>query len=181
MEGYLTSSISANRNLFSYPIVAPIDAVVARFILQGATSVLVSGVIIGAALYQMRHVPSIGWPQILEAIFFAWVMATGIALTNIVLFFRYPLYQNIFNIVTRPLFLLSGVFYIPSEMPHPIGDILLMNPITHVVILFREGFYGGGGKDGLDVFFLAEASLAALFVGIVLFTLVPVARERVSY
>jgi len=143
--------------------------------------VLVTFVIITVALYQMRHAPTVRWPQILESIAFAWTIATGVALVNIVLFFKYPIYQKLFGIVTRPLFLLSGVFYIPAEMPHPMGDILLMNPITHVVILFREGFYGGGGRDGLDVGFLAEVSMATLFIGILLFTFFPVARDRVSY
>ena len=178
MEGYLTSSISANKSLFSYPVVAPIDAFIARFILQGATSVLVTFVIITAALVQMRHVPSLNWPQILEAILFAWIMAAGVALINIVLFAMFPLYQKIFDIVTRPLLLLSGVFYVPADMPHPMSDIFLHNPITHIIILFREGFYGGMGTDGLDVPFLAETSLAVLFVGMTLFTFWPVARRR---
>ena len=42
MEAYLASSISANKPLMSYPNVAPIDSVIARFILQGATSIVVT-------------------------------------------------------------------------------------------------------------------------------------------
>lgn len=94
------------------------------------------------------------------------------------LFFKFPLYQKVFEIVTRPLFILSGVFYVPTHMPHPFAGILLANPITQVVVLFREGFYVQHGDTGLDMPFLITTSVALLFVGMFLFTVFPVARAR---
>ncbi len=178
MEGYLASAVSGNKALMSYPKVSPFDAVVGRFILQAMTSCVVAFVILYAATWTTNQPITIQWASIVEAIAFAWIMALGVALGNTVLFFKFPLYQKIFDIVMRPLFLLSGVFYVPSHMPHPFSDILLANPITQVVVLFREGFYVQHGDTGLDMPFLITTSAALLFVGMLLFTVFPVARAR---
>ena len=178
MESYLSSAVSANRSLLSYPNVAPIDSVIARFVLQGLTSLVVAAVILGGAMLTVHHKLHIYWAYLFEAVGFAWCLALGVALANIVLFFRFPIYETLFGILMRPLFLLSGVFYIPMQMPHPFSDYLLANPISHVVILFREGFYGESLLGGADTWFLGETSLIVLFIGLLLFTFFPVARER---
>lgn len=178
MESYLTSSVSANRALLTYPVVAPIDAVFGRFVLEAITSIIVSTIIIGAALHYARHTSPIIWIDIFEAIALAWMMALGVAMANIVLFFHFPLYDKAYKILTRPLFLLSGVFYVPASMPPPFGSYLLDNPLTHLVILFREGFYGESPVNGLDKRFLVESSGAALSVGFILFTFFNVSRLR---
>lgn len=80
MESYLDSAVSANRSLLSYPVVAPIDAVFGRLILQGATSAIVTLIVISGALHFERHSPSINWISILEAFMFAWTLALGVSL-----------------------------------------------------------------------------------------------------
>ncbi|MCK8780579.1 ABC transporter permease [Rhizobium sp. NTR19] len=176
MLGYVTSSVSANKNLMTFPTVAPIDAVVGRVILEGATSVVVATIILFAASFTARYPFSVEWSKIIEATALAWLLAMGVALANIVLFARFPLYQKTFDIVMRPLFLLSGVFFNVADMPAGARNILLWNPVAHVVILFRQGFYGDAGTDYVDVQFLAETSCTALMVGMMLFTFFSVAR-----
>lgn len=178
MEGYLTSSISANRSLMSYPIVAPIDAVMSRLILQGATSAVVSGIVLFGAMQTSRHAPTLNWEIIIETVILAWLLALGVSLANMVGFFFFPIYEKIYQIVSRPLFLLSGVFYVPSSMPHPFRDYLLMNPITHVVMMFREGFYGDHASIGLDKAYLVSVACISLAIGMIVFTKFDVSRAR---
>jgi capsular polysaccharide transport system permease protein len=178
MSQYLASSISANRNLMSYPTVAPIDAVVGRFLLQALTSAVVSSVIISLSYLTSRHSVPIDWGLVAEATVLAWLLALGIALLNIVLFVKLPIYEKLFAVVSRPLLLLSGVFLIPSDLPHPMSDLLLDNPVTHVVIMFREGFYGEALASGLDAWYLGTCSFVIFFLGLFAFTMWPVARVR---
>ncbi|SFB59583.1 capsular polysaccharide transport system permease protein [Rhizobium sp. NFR07] len=178
MAGYLSSSVSANKNLLQYPLVAPIDPFVGRAILQGLTSIVVATVILRVAWLTEPHPPAIGWAALIEATGFAWILASGIALTNIVLFQHFKIYEKIFAIVTRPLFLLSGVFYVPEQMPHPLREVLLWNPITQCIVLFREGFYGPTTTDGLDMNYLFWCVLGTAFVGMLTFTMWPIGRIR---
>ncbi|MCC2608404.1 ABC transporter permease [Neorhizobium petrolearium] len=178
MVNYLSSSIAANKNLMQYPRVAPIDPIVGRAILQALTSIVVGFIILAGTRKLEAHPHDIIWSAVLEAVIFAWTLASGVALTNIVLFERFPLYQKIFGIVTRPLFMLSGVFYIPSQMPHPYREVLLANPITQIVIIFREGFYGVRATDGVNFSYVFWWSIVVAFVGLFIFTMWPVGRTR---
>lgn len=176
MESYIGAAIGANKHLLRYPKVAPIDPVIARIILQAVTSVVVACVVISGTFFTVHSQITIEWRPVIEATIYAWGMAIGVALINSVLFFHYPLYQKAFAIITRPLFILSGVFYVPAMLPHPFRDVLLSNPLTHMVIMFREGFYGVRQWDGLDVWFLRETSMALFFAGLVVFTFWPISR-----
>jgi len=178
MASYLTSSVSANKGLLQYPTVSPIDPIVARGVLQAITSLLVAFVILWVTRHGEKHPHSLLWGDIIEAMVAAWALATGVALGNIVLFERFPLYEKLFGIIMRPLFVLSGVFYVPRQMPHPFREFLLANPVTHVVILFREGFYGADIMDGMDFSYLFWFSLILLSSGLFIFTVWPVARRQ---
>jgi capsular polysaccharide transport system permease protein len=178
MAGYLSSAISANKSLLQYPLVAPIDPFIGRAILQAMTSAMVAVIILWIARQTEPHPHEILWTALIEAIGLAWILAAGVALTNVVLFERFKLYEKIFGIITRPLFLLSGVFYVPSQMPHPFQDVLLANPITQIIILFREGFYGQSVTDGFDMSYLFWWVLPVAFVGLFTFTMWPVGRLR---
>ena len=65
-----------------------------------------------------------------------------------------PIWGSIWSIVTAPLFLASGVFFLYEDMPGFAQDILWWNPIMHAVGLMRRGFYP-----------TYEASYVSLFYG----------------
>lgn len=170
MTGYLNGSIKANRSLLSYPNVAPIDTITARSLLQLMTTVLVAFIVLGVIFSSLRTPHSLHWPAILEAVFVASVLGIGIGMINNVMFVRFPLYEQLFTIVNRPLFLLSGVFFLPNSLPLPYRDIVLLNPLVHVTMLFRTGFYEGYRAVGLDTAYLHSFAFLTLFTGMTLFT-----------
>jgi capsular polysaccharide transport system permease protein len=167
----VSSAVQANRALLSYPRVAPIDTVFARFILQVATT----AVVVMCTLFMISAgfgvTLNVNWPVIAEAAGAASVLGLGMGMCNIALFLRWPWYESVFSIVNRPLFLLSGVFMLPDEVPHPAVDYLLWNPLIHVVMWFRMGFYPEYRADMLDKSFVIESAFVMLFVGMALFSL----------
>jgi capsular polysaccharide transport system permease protein len=171
MAGYLSSAISANRSLLQYPVVAQIDPFISRAILQAAITVMVAIIILWAAHLTEPHPYEVLWTALNEAISFAPILAFEVALTNVVLFERFNLYEKVFGIITSPLFLLSGVFYVPGQMPHPFQDFLLANPITQIIILFREGFYSASVTNGFNMAYLFWWVLPVAFISLFTFTI----------
>ncbi|ASY66273.1 hypothetical protein SJ05684_b52910 (plasmid) [Sinorhizobium sojae CCBAU 05684] len=55
-----------------------------------------------------------------EAASAAAVLGLGIGTINIVMFARSALYEQIFGMINRPLFMISGVFFLPENLPAPI-------------------------------------------------------------
>jgi len=167
---YLNGAVKANKSLLSYPNVAPIDTIFARYLLQLGTTVLVGLIVLGVIVAWMRAPLNLAWPAIIEAALVASGMGLGIGLINNVMFLKYALYEQIFTIVNRPLFLISGVFFLPDAIPHPYREIVLFNPLVHVVMQFRVGFYSEYRAAGLDMPYVYAFAFLTLFIGIVLFT-----------
>lgn len=170
MAGFLNGAIKANRTLLSYPNVAPIDTIVARYILQAGTTSVVSFCVLGVILLTVDQPIYLNWPAIIEAAFAATVLGLGIGIFNNVATLRFPLYEQVFNIINRPMFLISGVFFLPDALPAPIRDIVLLNPLVHVVMLFRKGFYPEYRADMMNMTYLYSFALTILFMGLLLFT-----------
>lgn len=175
---YATPAISANKNLLTYPVVAPFDPLVARLFLQAMTFIVVSTIILGPLVLTTRQPIYLNWEPLLLALAIGLCLGASVAMVNASLFPRYPIYQKLYDILMRPLLLVSGVFYLPSSLPLPYRDYVLMNPITHLVILFRRGFYGNIRMDGLDLAFLLETTAVVGLLGIFLFTFYSPASVR---
>jgi len=171
MAGYLNSAVNANRPLLSYPNVAPIDTISARFSLQFCTTCVVAICIIAPLIMQLKTTPTIRLSPILTAISLGSLIALGLALANNVLFQRFPLYDKIFGIVSRPLFLISGIFYLPDSLPPVARDAILINPIAHLVMLFRTGLYPEYRAIGFDLDYLLRVTTVLLFAGMAIFTI----------
>jgi capsular polysaccharide transport system permease protein len=170
LAGYLASSISGNRALMSYPAVAPIDTVFSRYLLQLITTALVAVIILGGIMLFTKHPAHIHLPHILSAIICASTIALGIGFANIVLFLRFPLYEKLFSMVMRPLLLVSGVFYLPEALPPAARDLVLLNPLSHIIMEFRMGFYPQYRALAYDAEYVAWFASICLVVGLSLFT-----------
>ncbi|KQR75657.1 sugar ABC transporter [Rhizobium sp. Leaf341] len=168
--GYVTGSVRGNRPLLAYPNVAPIDTVFARHILQVGTNIVVSLAVLLPITLSLKHPVEISWVPLIEGASAGGVLALGIGSTNVVLFQQFPVYEKIFAIVSRPLFMLSGVFYLPDTLPPQMREIILLNPVAHVIMSFRKGFYPEYRAVGYDPGYMYAIALSVLVLGMCVFT-----------
>ncbi|GEO85693.1 MULTISPECIES: ABC transporter permease [Alphaproteobacteria] len=168
---YLDDALKANKALLSYPNVAPIDTLVARLFLQLGTMAMVAVIVLGTIISTLHLPLTIDWAAILSAVLAAALLAFGVSLANTVLFLRSPLYEKLYQIAMKPSFMLSGVFFLPDALPHPFQDIITLNPVIHIVALFRKGFYAEYRATALDLNYLMGFIFICLMGGLTLFTL----------
>lgn len=130
-----------SRPLMAYPTVTFLDAVLARFILNMLTQVMVAYVVF-AGIFLIYDTKVIIKPSaIAEAMALTGMLSLGVGTLNCFLFTRFPLWQQVWSILTRPLFIISCVFVIFDGMPGWAQDWLWYNPIVHLVGMTRHGFY----------------------------------------
>ncbi|MGK9286926.1 ABC transporter permease [Sinorhizobium meliloti] len=170
MSGFMAGTVKANKALFSYPIVTPFDAIVSRFILQLMTDTLVTILILLMILELDGVTQPMNIGGMIEAAGAAALLGLGIGTINIVMFGRFPVYEQIFSIVNRPLFMVSGVFFLPESLPNPFRDFLLYNPLAHIIMWFRESIYPEYRADVLDKDYVIEFALVCFVAGLVLLT-----------
>lgn len=170
MSAFVAAAVRANKNLFNYPIVAPIDAVVSRYILQLMTSILVTILIFAICTSEMKHFRDLNMWIAVSSFTVATLLGLAVGMMNIPLFNDYPLYEKIFALINRPLFLLSGVLILPDSMPRPIHDFLLWNPLVHIVMWFRTGIYSNYRATGLDLDYALKWTVVLIMIALSLFT-----------
>lgn len=178
MSSFMAGAVRANKSLFSYPVVSPFDALVARYILQFVTSVVVAITVMLLCTSEASHLHSLDLMLAIEAVWMASLMGLGMGMINIALFERFPLYENIFSIINRPLYLLSGVIIIPDSLPGPVYNILLWNPLVHVVMWFRQAIYPEYSASGFDKLYVLKFASLLLVFGFYLFTMSRMLREE---
>lgn len=52
-----------------------------------------------------------------------------------------PLVERVYSTLSRGMIVISGVFFVPSFMPPQIRELLVYNPVLHVIELYRLGMY----------------------------------------
>ncbi len=134
-------SISFSRPLLFYPAVTWVDAVLARFILNALTGIMVSylTLLIVMMTLDTRTVIDVG--PVLLAGLLSMALGFGIGTINCALEGLYPTWEIIWSIITRPLFLASGILFIYEDMPQGVQNILWYNPLMHITGIFREGIF----------------------------------------
>lgn len=134
-------AVGINRALMHFPAVSPLDAVLARSILQTMTMILVTLIIFfGLSMFIDERI-SVSLSEFMLACFGAIVLGTGVGAFNVVLFAFVPFYKNVWAIISRPLFLVSGIFYTVESTPPHIQAVLVLNPLVHITGEAHKAFY----------------------------------------
>lgn len=141
MTNKIGSAVKYSRPLLAYPRVMWIDAVIARFILNGLTEIVVFCCIIAGifVIVQPHTILNVG--AILTGVAMMAVLGFGVGMMNCLLIGYFPIWQRIWEILSRPLMIASGIFYLPDDLSPAIRDLLWWNPLIHGIALVREGFY----------------------------------------
>lgn len=137
----LAQSLNFSRQLLAYPAVTYIDAILARFVLTLLTEMMVAFVVLGGILliFDTRVIPD--FPTILNALALAGALGLGVGTLNCYLTTRFPVWQQIWGVAMRPMFLISCVIFLYDSIPEPYRGWLWFNPVVHAVGLMRRGFY----------------------------------------
>ncbi|MDJ1018024.1 MAG: ABC transporter permease [Paracoccaceae bacterium] len=157
-----SAAVSKNKPLMNFPMVSPMDAVLARAALQILTMIVVSTVILLGMTMFVEEQIKISFPGFFSAILAASILGLGGGALNVVIFAFFPLYKIIWSIITRPLFIVSGIFYTVESMPTALQEILVLNPLVHVTGQSHKAFYTI--YDGDFVFLAYPIALGTFFL-----------------
>lgn len=164
----LGQTLGFSRALLAYPRVTFLDAVIARLALAFFTQLMVHFVVIGAIFYFLAPSTVLDFWKISVAYLMTLALATGIGTFNSFLIMAYPLWQTVWAITTRPLFLISAIFFLFETVPRPYSDYLWYNPLVHIIGMMRDGYYPYYHPNYVSVIFVLGLSallgLAGLFL-----------------
>ena len=168
IAGTVARAIGFSKPLLLFPAVTWLDAVLARFFLNSLTSILVSVILLTGILAMTENRTIVSLPEIIQAISATMLLGLGIGTLNCALMGLFPIWELVWSILTRPLFLASGIFFLYDDMPGFARDILWYNPLVHVIGLTRSGFYPTYNPTYVNLPYVILVSLILLALGLLL-------------
>lgn len=143
LQAHVQQALVYSRPLLVYPSVSWFDAIAARFLLNLVTgSVVVVLVLAGLALVT-GEVSIIRPGLIVLALALAAIFGLGLGVLNCLLIGLFPLWGQVWGIISRPLFLVAGVIFVIEDLPRALQEVLVWTPWIHITGLFRAGLYPG--------------------------------------
>ena len=164
----VSRSITFSRSLLAYPAVRYTDALFARTILAAMTHISV-GALVLTGVHAWFGLTSIIDPvSVILSVVMAVVLGLGVGSFNCYMFNALPMWERVWQIISRPLLLISGVIFLYDTMPDTARDILWYNPLTHVVGMMRRGFYVTYDAPYISVAFTFGTALVLMAFGFML-------------
>ncbi|MEM8791400.1 MAG: ABC transporter permease [Pseudomonadota bacterium] len=160
------TAIRFNQALLTYPSVTPLDTALARFLLQFLTTALVCLTILAALWAWEGEWPVIRPLYLAQAFLLAAMLGLGIGLLNAVLFSFSPTWERVYSILTQPLFIISGIFYLADLLPPEVRDPLHWNPVVHLVALMRMGVFAAYDAPQADPLYVLGIAAFCLLPGL---------------
>lgn len=167
IAGKTATSVMFSKPLLAYPTVTFLDALLARLLVNILTQVMVWYVVLGGILtiYETRTILDL--PVVIGAFSMAVCLGIGVGAINCLLFAKFPLWQKIWSLATRPLFLVSCIFHLFDEIPQPYRDYLWWNPLVHVIGYMRHGFYQSYDAAYVSLTYVWLLGLGMLLIGLI--------------
>ncbi len=160
--------INFSRALLFYPAVTWVDAVLARFILSALTDTFVMTILLVGLVMVIDTRTVLDIVPMIQAVSLAALLGLGVGLINCVLFGLFDIWMQIWSILTRPLFIISGILFLYESLPPFLQEILWYNPLMHIAGLMRSGFYGNYEPGYVSISYVLAVSITCLFLGVVL-------------
>lgn len=168
MQNQVGATVRENTQLLFYPRVTYMDAIISRFCLVSLTqflsaAIVFAGIIILDGVNQQMDIGAI-----LLGFGVAVLLGLGMGTLNCVIIHLMPSWRQIWSILTRPLFLISCIFFMFDTLPIWIQDILWWNPLIHIIGVTRLGFYSVYEGGYISLAYPLIIAGTTLFLGLAL-------------
>jgi capsular polysaccharide transport system permease protein len=168
LGGQVGNALTFSKPLLRYPRVTWVDAIAARFLLNYLVVIIVTLLILwGISLYDGLTLV-IDWGPVLLAMGGAAMLGLGLGCLNCYLFMRFPVWNQLWRILTQPLFLISGVIFLYEDMPAMAQQLTWYNPLMHLTGLMREGFYPLYRPTYISLTYVGIWAMVPMVLGLVL-------------
>jgi capsular polysaccharide transport system permease protein len=164
----MTQAVQRNKQLMGYPIVRPHDTIIAQFILETATDILVMTIIFVVLISTHLADPPHDILQVMEAMVLVIALAFSFGFFSVYIEQVVPIFEKINRLILRLLYFLSGIFFIPDMTPEPLRSYILYNPLAHGVDLFRSAYYSSFESRLPMPSYMIVCAVCLLLVGLML-------------
>ncbi|SFV70022.1 Polysialic acid transport protein KpsM [hydrothermal vent metagenome] len=162
----LMGAFPANKGLYSYKQVKPIDTIISRVLVEFLVTfiIVVIFVFIGLYLGFDMNVENLG--MLLLSFLWLTLFSIGLGLFFAVISTFYDSLKKVIKLVLSPLMFVSAVFYSMQNMPQSLQDLLYFNPLAHFMELLHAYYFDVLDDGFVDYNYLLMWTLIPLYIGL---------------
>lgn len=171
----VSTAVSANKALFAYRQVKPIDTFITRALMEMSLFVAVFGVILALfwwAGYDVQPEHFVVMVAAYLSLFFT-AFSLGIIISTAILYWEDT--PKIVDMIMRPLFFVSGILFSIQIIPRQYWHYFQWNPMMQALDMGRAGFFHGYQSEFYQPFYLFFAPLVVSVIATMLYR---INRER---
>ncbi|MDR1460644.1 MAG: ABC transporter permease [Campylobacteraceae bacterium] len=167
----LMSSTNANKALFAYSPVKPIDTYITRTILESVIYTVIFAIILFILWFWGGFDVNIANPLGAIALYFLIILfGFSFGIIASIASSIFPSVKIIMNIILLPLYFLSAIMYPLWIIPAQYVQYLKLNPILHLLELFKANFFSYYPLvEGINIFYPLGFELILLFIALALY------------
>ena len=164
----VSRALNFSKPLLAYPTVTWLDALLARFILNALTGIIVTVVVLALVVTVSDTRTLIDLPLAVGSVGLILLVGLGVGVLNCALIGLIQVWEMVWSIITRPLFFASGIFFLFDDLPATAQNILWYNPLIHVLGMMREAFYPTYSPNYVSAVYVIGVSIAMIALGVLL-------------
>jgi capsular polysaccharide transport system permease protein len=165
VAGGAMNALVHNRGLLAYPVLTALDTILARAALDALTYTVLTVCILAALISALGLHIAFDPAAFAVSLALASALGIGIGTINALLLGLFPAWRQIWSVLNRPLFILSGVFFTLDSLPDDLAPYVRLNPLAQIVAAMRAAFFGPEQADPVALLCVAALSLALFAAG----------------
>lgn len=165
-----SNAIKKSKPLYAFRQVQPISAVIAVALFEFMVFIFILVVLyLIIYLLDIEHTISF-FLHIIALYTLIWLFAVSIGLVFSILSGFVEEVNKVKELMTRPLFFISGIFFSLQDIPKEYWHWLDWNPLLHGIELIRDAAYPTYTSEGVSLSFLLLCVLSFMTLGLFLYT-----------
>lgn len=157
-----------NRNFMAYPIIRPLDMMIARLALESVSIFIITvGLVCIAEMIGVDAMP-LNLSAAVLGLLSAVLLGVGFRVLNSVIVMMFPMWVLGYVGIIILFWITSGMAFNPEAMPAEIGYYLSWNPLLHSVEWIRSAYYADFPAHLLDKTYVVSFGAGTLALGLIL-------------
>lgn len=165
----LTSSVQANKALFTYRQVSILDPLITRLIIEVVTYIVVFCIILAVMAWLGFNIEMQDFLMFVFINILLIMLGVGLGLMLCVAMAYWEDTSKILSMVMTPMFLISGIFFTATMIPPQYLYLFDWNPVFHIIELIRQAMFVGYTSPVGDWKFVAFCALTTNAGGLMLY------------
>ena len=164
------NSIDANRSLFSYKEVKPVDTIITRCLVEGYINLIILIILFLITFLAEDGFFIDNFPMLILSFILLNIFCLAIGIIFMVAAFRYDWVKISIPFLSRPLFFTSGVLFSLRNIPQTFHPFLKWNPILHSIEVARNSVNSEYILvDGISIIYVLKVIIITLTVALFIY------------